>query len=73
MLLFFLTSNVKPNGSFVTKSWIERIVILGISNSPKSILFHAGKYNYSIYISLFIVLYQNIAHYIYYGLLLHEV
>ncbi|XP_031551690.1 neutral alpha-glucosidase AB-like [Actinia tenebrosa] len=33
-----VANNVKPNTSFKTKAWIERIVILGISNSPKSIV-----------------------------------
>ena len=41
----------KPNTEFTTAAWIERIVILGISNAPRGIFLTAdGMDIFSIYI-----------------------
>lgn len=42
---FFVCRKANPGSQYKSESWIERIVILGISNSPKGILLTAdGKH-----------------------------
>jgi len=37
-----VSSNADPGGVYNTKEWLERIVIIGINNSPSSITITSG-------------------------------
>ena len=44
LVYWHASSNADPSGTYNTKEWLERVIVVGINKPPSSISISSGKY-----------------------------